>query len=164
MSEELTPQGQIIDGTHYVLGGPESAQETAVFLHGTGYTLWHFNRMAAHIASLGFRTLQYDMMGRGFSSPSPTGKYGTEEHVQQLYNLVQKLGISGKLHVIGHSFGGAVASCFVARHMDLVKSLTLLAPAGQVNKGPLSTVRYWALTRHAVKNAHSKLPNRVQAW
>lgn len=161
---ELQAPGKMCNGTHYVLQGPESSQELVVFMHGTGYYLTHYNRMAAHLNSLGFRTLQYDFIGRGFSDPSPDNKYGVAEHLTQLYALVDTLNLPRPFNLVGHSFGGAIAACFAASHPSWVKSLTLLAPAGLINSFPMSMVRNAPLMRRGLKNAQVKRPNRIQAW
>lgn len=164
MAEEFKAPGQMSDGTHYVMGGPESSQEVVVFLHGTGYSYWHFNRMAAYLNGLGFRTVQYDLVGRGFSEPSANGKYGQDEHMRQLENLIDALNLPRPLHLVGHSFGGSVASVFTATHQPMVKSLTLLAAAGMMNSFPMSMIRSAPLMRRTLKNSQMPRKSRVTAW
>lgn len=164
MAQKLAPQGKFSEGTHYILRGPETATELVVLVHGMKTYHTCFNRLATVLSGQGFLTLQYDMIGRGFSDPAPNGKYGDDEHVQQLYGLIDRLDLPRKLHMIGHSQGGAVAVIFSSRNWKMIKSITLLAPAGLMNAFPLGLIRHAPLIRMALKSSQRGKEGREKAW
>ncbi|RYH05762.1 alpha/beta hydrolase [archaeon] len=119
-----------------------------------------FDDIAATLSSQGCRTIQYDLIGRGFSSPSPNGRYDVEAHVSQLENLIAHLHLE-RFHVVGHSMGGALSTLYTVKNASKVISLTLIAPAGLMNSFPLSlakgcmqsTLRSYLSSRSQQENA-----------
>lgn len=119
--------------TFYILSPATSeAQSIVVFIHGIGGYHGQFEHTARALEKNGYRTLLYDLIGRG-SSPVPEDKeFSVNSHVSQLENLLKFLEIS-KAHFVSHSMGGIIASAYGAAHPDSVLSLTLLAPAGLID-------------------------------
>jgi pimeloyl-ACP methyl ester carboxylesterase len=94
-----------------------------VMVHGLAANLafWFLNivpRLARD-----FRVTVFDLRGHGESDMPPTG-YTTRDMADDLEGLLDQLG-SARVHLVGHSFGGAVALHFALRHPTRVKSLTL---------------------------------------
>ena len=99
-----------------------------VFIHGFGADLnsWMFNQPAL---AEKHRTVALDLSGHGGSTKvldfalDPAGFGADVDHV------LTALGID-RVHLVGHSMGGAIAIVFAAAQPDRVASLTLIAPAG----------------------------------
>ena len=93
----------------------------------------HLAPISNLLAAAGFRTLRYDLVGRGFSS-CPGLPHSPELFVAQLTELLFTLdlggGGGGGLHLCGCSLGGAIAASFAALHPSRVATLTLIATAG----------------------------------
>jgi pimeloyl-ACP methyl ester carboxylesterase len=79
------------------------------------------------LASEGFRVLVYDMYGRGFSD-RPDLIYTRELFLKQLGELLDALRIDEPVHLVGYSFGGAIAVAFTARHPERVWNLAVISP------------------------------------
>ena len=70
------------------------------------------------------RVTLYDLRGHGYSSRPPSG-YDAANQARDLAGLLDALQI-GQCSLVGHSFGGAVAVEFTARHPGSVSRLALL--------------------------------------
>ncbi|WVT77846.1 acetoin dehydrogenase dihydrolipoyllysine-residue acetyltransferase subunit (plasmid) [Sinorhizobium chiapasense] len=106
--------------------GPQS-DETAVLLHGFGGDLstWLFNQTAL---AERMRAVAVDLPGHGASSPILG-----DDVFQKIVSAVEaavKAVAPGRIHLIAHSFGGAVAAAIAAHEPSRVGSLTLIAPIG----------------------------------
>jgi pimeloyl-ACP methyl ester carboxylesterase len=74
-----------------------------------------------------FRVLACDMSGSGRSPAFPPGsRYTLDEEVRFLAPVFEAAGES--FHLVGHSYGGAVALKAALRHRTRVQSLTLFEP------------------------------------
>lgn len=73
-------------------------------------------------------TLAYDLPGHGRSQNAP-GFERSGKMAGAITSDIEGRGI-GKVHLVGHSMGGAVATLIALRTPDLVASMTLLAPGG----------------------------------
>jgi pyruvate dehydrogenase E2 component (dihydrolipoamide acetyltransferase) len=114
-------------GTINLLEAGEASDDVVLFLHGFGGDLstWLFNQppLAEKI-----RTIAVDLPGHGASSPVEGGDI-LAKIASAVSAAVQDL-VPGKLHLVGHSFGGAVAARIAADQPSRVASLTLIAPIG----------------------------------
>lgn len=119
---------------HYKWSGPESGQ-IIVLVHGFSTPFFVFNQNAAALAEHGFRVLQFDHFGRGWSD-RPAAKYDADFYDRELIQLFDRLGIDEKAGLVGYSMGGIITAEFTARHPERVASLILLAPAGLNTEGP----------------------------
>jgi len=94
-----------------------------VLIHGlTGdMAFWHpvivGGLAAAH------QVILVDLRGHGHSDTPPTG-YTTRDMADDILDLLDRLGI-GRAHIVGHSYGGAVALHFAAMHPDRISGLVL---------------------------------------
>ena len=68
----------------------------------------------------------YDQRGAGASTPPGNGDFGLDAQVGDLEAVRAALGAE-RIHVIGESFGGVIASAYAAAHPDRVASLVLVS-------------------------------------
>jgi len=99
-----------------------------MFVHGFGADLnaWMFNQPALAESR---RALAFDLPGHGGSTKTLDQAVDAASFAADLDRLLQALGIE-RLHLVGHSMGGAIALAFAAWQPARVASLTLIAPAG----------------------------------
>lgn len=94
-------------------------QGTALLLHGLFADSQSFTTLGRKLAARGYRVMAPDLPGHG----------ATESPAQSAAAMAQAIGAAlppVSLHILGHSFGAAVA----AHLLDRAQSLTLLSPAG----------------------------------
>lgn len=123
--------------------------KTVVLLHGFGgcHEIWR--EVTATLAPA-IRTLAYDLPGHGLSLDFPAGGPARTAARAVLADLAAR-GIA-RVHVAGHSMGGAVATLMALAEPETIASLTLLAPGGfgpEIN-GPLLR-RYAAADRREIR-------------
>jgi pimeloyl-ACP methyl ester carboxylesterase len=114
--------------TNFELQGPGDAP-TVVFVHGISSPSYIWGEVPSLLRKAGYRTLVYDLYGRGWSE-RPWATYDLELFVRQLELLLRKLDIDESVHVVALSMGGIVASELTMRNPGQVRSLTLIDPAG----------------------------------
>ncbi len=118
--------------THFQQAGPAGGP-VVILIHGATVPMWDWDPQFTWLAHKGLRVVRYDQFGRGFSD-RPPGAYDRAFYRRQLLELINKLKL-GKVHLVGHSFGGALAVDFAAHHPGLVKGLVLIAPMVNSVKG-----------------------------
>ncbi len=121
--------------TRYILRGPETA-ETVVLVGGLTTSLEFFDDLADVLNKAGYRTLQYDLYGRGGTARPRNVAYDRQTFVLQIKELLDALKIDGKVHIVGQSLGGGISSTFSADYPDRVKSLSIHASAGYLPSLP----------------------------
>ncbi|MGJ8606326.1 MAG: alpha/beta fold hydrolase [Marivita sp.] len=124
--------------THYRWMGP-SRGPILVAIHGltTPSDIW--DEIGTRLGEMGFRTLVYDLHGRGYSQ-SFDGPQDAYHFVTQLDDLLMHLGLDDDLTLLGYSMGGAIATAYAAQNTHRMRRLMLVATAGVT---PFSTAR-WA--------------------
>lgn len=70
-----------------------------------------------------FRCISVDHPGIA-GQPLPRGAYSTQDMADRIARTVRALQID-RVHLLGHSLGGAIAQCLALRHPDLVERLVL---------------------------------------
>ncbi|GAB4574769.1 MAG: alpha/beta fold hydrolase [Anaerolineae bacterium] len=114
--------------THYELSGPAEGQ-VVVLVHGFSTPMFLWDPMVGPLREAGFRVLRYDLFGRGYSD-RPAVRYDADLFDRQLLHLLEALGLTDPVDVIGLSMGGLIGVTFTDRHPERVRRLGLLAPAG----------------------------------
>jgi pyruvate dehydrogenase E2 component (dihydrolipoamide acetyltransferase) len=107
------------------LGGGDGAP--VLLLHGFGADLnsWMFTQP---VLAEGHRVLALDLPGHG-GSGRDVGAGDAAALGAAVEGFLTTLD-PGPVHLVGHSMGGAIAALLAARRSDLVRTLTLIAPAG----------------------------------
>lgn len=114
--------------THFEWVGPAHGP-VVVCVHGLTTPSFVWRAITRGLALMGFRTLVYDLYGRGYSD-RPRGKQDRVFFLGQLEDLLEHEGVTAPVMLLGYSMGGSIATCFAAMHPDRVDRLLLLAPAG----------------------------------
>jgi len=120
---------RLSDGfTHYELSNPE-AEETVVLAHGFSVPYFIYDPTFEFLTRAGFRVLRYDLFGRGFSD-RPDTHYNIDLFVRQLGDLLDALGFTKPVSLVGLSTGGPITAAYTARFPERVKKLVLIDPVG----------------------------------
>lgn len=107
---------------HYVLGGRGPG---LVLLHGWPQTWYAWHRLLPALAAH-YTVLAPDLRGAGGSSkPEPAAGYDAGTLAEDIYQLVQYLGL-GPIRLVGHDIGVMVAYAYAATHPAEVMRLGLL--------------------------------------
>ena len=104
---------------------PEQPRRTLLFLHGFGGRArqWIYQLSAFSAQD---RTIALDLRGHGLAD-TPGEDYRLETLLNDLDRAVEKLAIEGRIVLVGHSFGGALACEYARRRPERVSHLILIA-------------------------------------
>ena len=132
MTDDKPEIGASVDAggvqTNYLEAG---SGQPVVLIHGSGpgvtaYANW---RLVIPALSDRFRVLAPDMAGFGFSERPEKADYGVDLWTEQVAAFLDALDIP-QAHVVGNSFGGAIALRLAARYPDKVAKLVLMGSMG----------------------------------
>ncbi|MCU1628148.1 MAG: alpha/beta hydrolase fold protein [Pseudonocardia sp.] len=115
--------------TNYLESG--SGDEHVVLVHGSGpgvtsYANW---RLVLPVLGEDFHCVAPDMVGFGYSERPENPDYSVQTWADQTLGVMDALGI-GRAHMIGNSFGGAIALRLATQHPDRVDKLVLMGSMG----------------------------------
>lgn len=106
--------------------GAEGDRPIVVFVHGLGVvdsSSWSF-MLGLNLAT-DADVISYDLRGHGRSEQVPTG-YLVADHVDDLFAVLDALGITQPVHLVAASYGGAIATTAAVRNPERVASLCLV--------------------------------------
>lgn len=131
----LQQQGSAVSGTDFLTHYRTFGQGDPVLIinGGPGMNSDGFAAIAEEIAALGYQTIIYDQRGTGKSAlPQLDNNHITMDlMVKDMEDLRKRLGFQ-KWTVFGHSFGGLLATHYVAKHPEAVERL-IFSSSGGVN-------------------------------
>lgn len=120
---------QLTDGfTHYELSNPK-AEHTVVLVHGFSVPYFVYDPTFDFLTKSGFRVVRYDLYGRGFSD-RPEARYNIDLFVRQLGDLLDALGLTRSVNLVGLSTGGPITTVYTVRFPERVNKLVLIDPIG----------------------------------
>jgi pimeloyl-ACP methyl ester carboxylesterase len=101
--------------------------EPVVFVHGLGWDNLSsfYYTLASPVARAGAEVILYDQRGHGLSERPPTG-YRLSDSVADLTAILDALGVDGPVHLVGNSYGGAIALRFAVASPERVASMVLI--------------------------------------
>jgi abhydrolase domain-containing protein 6 len=117
-------------GDHRFVYSDGGHGEPVVLLHGFGASADSWNRFAGKLTKR-YRVIAPDLPGWGESTRVETASYGYPAQIERLHQFLSLLGLR-RMHLVGHSMGGFIASAYAARYPDEVITLGLIAPHGMV--------------------------------
>jgi proline iminopeptidase len=104
----------------------DSKNKVLIFLHGgPGYNAVAFEVTTAQkLAENGFYVIVYDRRGEGRSVDS-SAKFTFQQTFDDLNAIYNKFNLT-KAHLLGHSFGGIIATLFAEKYSEKVASILLI--------------------------------------
>ena len=114
--------------TNYLQAGKG---DPVVLIHGSGpgvtsYANW---RLVLPALAENFRVVAPDMVGFGFSERPANIEYSVQTWADQVVGLMDTLELP-KAHLVGNSFGGAIALRIATQHPERVGKLVLMGSMG----------------------------------
>ena len=116
----------LINGQNlYIKTYGNKENKAIIFIHGgpSGNSTLFEGTTAQKLANKGFYVLVYDRRGEGRSSDTHA-KFTYQEAFQDLNSILKKYDLK-KVTLIGHSFGGLVATLYTAKYPQNVSNLIL---------------------------------------
>lgn len=115
--------------TNYLEAG--AGGEDVVLIHGSGPGVTSYANWRGVLPALGehFHVYAPDMVGFGYSDRPEGVEYGLDTWADQTVGFMNALGID-RAHLVGNSFGGAIALRIATQHPDRVGKLVLMGSMG----------------------------------
>lgn len=120
--------------THFEVAGPDTGR-VVVLVHGFSVPSYIWDSTFTALSAAGYRTIRYDLFGRGWSD-RPDAAYDGPMYDAQLDELLDSLHVTQPINLVGLSFGGFVTAHYVAGHARRVRTLTLVDPASSTPSVP----------------------------
>ncbi len=112
---------------YYIENGTQNGLGTIVFVHGNWATSSWWEPVLASQLIKPWHCIAYDVRGRGRTT-GPDSDYRIPSLAADLGAFIAALGLDSP-HLVGHSFGSAIAMQYALNHPAKVRSLTVVAPA-----------------------------------
>jgi abhydrolase domain-containing protein 6 len=119
---------------HRVVYSDGGSGEPVVLLHGFGASADNWNRFAGRLTKR-HRVIAPDLPGWGQSTRIDSASYAYPQQVERLHQFLGALSLR-RVHLVGHSMGGFIASAYAARYPEEVITLGLIAPHGVAEPQP----------------------------
>lgn len=151
--------------TRYWEYGDPAADTTIVMVHGFRGDHHGLEPVVAQLP--GFRMISPDLPGFGESGVLLAGRHDIAGYGRWLAEFVAALGLTGRVVVLGHSFGSIIVAASVAGGLpadDVVLVNPIAAPALAGPRGILTRLAvfyYWAAARLPERLGFALLRNRV---
>lgn len=115
-----------VDGVpiHYQESG-NANHPAIVLIHGFSSSTLVWSRVFLRLAEAGWRVIAIDLLGYGYSSKPRRAEYTIDSQARMVCGLLEKLGIE-QAHLIGSSYGGAVAATCALDYPRRVRKLVLV--------------------------------------
>ncbi|MCX6790810.1 MAG: alpha/beta hydrolase [Candidatus Gribaldobacteria bacterium] len=137
MKNSVVVNNQLIN--YYSFG--EGGGVPLVFLHGWRSNGLAWQKIASQLALGPFSVYLLDLPGFG-ESPLPKRDFYVQDYTDLITAFIEKLNLK-KVILIGHSFGGRIATKLAAQNPSLIEKLVLVDSAGLIkprSRGVLKTL------------------------
>lgn len=126
----VTQHGVTVDGARVrVLQAGDPRAPAMVMIHGFGSNADTWTRLIRKL-SRDFRVHALDLPGFGMSEDAPDGRYDLMAQVGRVERVMDALGLSQPVTLVGHSMGGYIAGTLAAHAPQRVEALWMIAPLG----------------------------------
>ena len=155
---------------HVLESGPADGVPV-LLVPGFSVPSYVFEPLDRELADAGFRSIRFDLYGRGWSA-RPDVVYDRDLFATQVEDLLAALEIE-RAHLVGLSMGGAIVGRFVARHPEAAQQVVLIAPLTRARDiAPLQwpwlgewLTRVWLLPKLAASQMSDFVhPERHAGW
>lgn len=119
---------KLTEGSTYYEDKGADSLKTLVFIHGAGSGSYAWNMNFDSIHQKGFRTIRYDLYGRGFSD-RPNLAYKLPQFTTQLNELIDSLGCKSKITIVSVSMGAMIAIDYAVKNPSKIEKLIFIDPA-----------------------------------
>lgn len=146
------------------LGEPGNPE--LLLLHGGGLSAEDWCEIAPAFADAGYRVTVPDLRGCGESDWDPEVRYGVEDTLSDLEELIAHLTL-GRFFLVGHSLGAVTACVYAARHPERVIACVMEdgGPADHTRPSSLeSPTIVFESDEHALAALGKSLPRGVPGW
>jgi len=111
---------------YYEIAGPEDGPPVFM-VHGSIVYNISWDKNFYELANAGFRVVRFDLYGRGTSS-RPKIAYTASVYLNQIMQLLEHVGFTKNVHLIGLSMGGALVTMFAEKYPQFVNTVILVDP------------------------------------
>jgi pimeloyl-ACP methyl ester carboxylesterase len=122
-------QGQTLRMNYMHIRPTDKERGTIVLLHGKNFSGAYFRSLTVLLWKRGYRIIIPDQIGFGKSSKPEGYQFSFHEMARQTKLLIDHLDLK-KVHLVGHSMGGMLATRFALMYPETVARLTLVNPIG----------------------------------
>lgn len=157
----LQSQRQSLEMVYMDVAPEAAARGTVLLLHGKNFSGSYFGETATALREAGWRVVVPDQIGFGKSSKPEHYHFTFQQLARNTRELLGSLGVT-RVHVLGHSMGGMLATRFVLMYPDVTASLTLLNPIGLEDWQALG-VPYTSVDE-SYRQELAKTPERIRAY
>ena len=142
-------------GSHVTNYHDEGSGPTVLLLHGSGpgVSAWANWRLTYRDLAGTFRLVAPDQVGFGFTISPADQEFTKRIWLDHIVGFLDALGLD-RVHVIGNSFGGAMALALAIQHPERVDRLVLMGSAGTAFELTPGLDAVWGYTP-SVENMHS---------
>jgi len=124
VTDTVTVRGR---SASYAIGGRGLP---VLFLHGWGLDHRVYHRSLRRLTARGCRVVAPSMPGFGRSAALPPNRRGLSDYADWVAEFLDAIGVGEPVLVLGHSFGGGVATQFAHDHPERARYLVLLNSVG----------------------------------
>ncbi len=115
---------------------PDGATQTILFVHGFGGNVSQWLHQLRFFGQ-SMHVIAPNLRGHGLSEDPIGIPYTMESFVHDVESVLEALQVQEPIHLIAHSFGGAIATEYVIRHPEKVRSLVLIGVSTHFTMIPL---------------------------
>jgi pimeloyl-ACP methyl ester carboxylesterase len=119
--------GELLKAGYTSVQKTSKAEEPVVFLHCSASSAKQWSEFIDKLPS-GYKSVTIELLGHGVNPAwRGIGPMSLQAEIESIFPLVKRL--DARVHVVGHSYGGAIALQFALEHLDYLTTLTLLEPS-----------------------------------
>lgn len=127
---------------HFWVSGPVDAPLVAL-AHGALMDHRMFDSQVPALVAAGYRVLVWDMRGHGRSKPLGRTPVTVPDLADELLKVLEHVGVTTPVCLVGQSMGGYVTQELVYRHPDRVAAMSIIGATCITM--PISRLEWWAL-------------------